>query len=887
MAATTRLAAAGSLIPALLLGAPLSAWCLEAAVRDLNGSPTLFVNGQPTSPLMFFGWAGGAGPTVAQVDTEWRELSLTFVASEDNEGNAGIHFRMGGYGPGTVWVDNVQLYPGPRRDLAPGDAANMLRQPDFEGTREEFARDWSHFEADYAGAKATWELDPTTSATGKQSLKVTIENAGGDGNTMHVHGWQTGHSVRRGQTYTYTLWMKADRPRTVDFMALHIGSPWTIYSPVDGAYEQQVKLSAGVGVHIQTFGIDCPWPRPGEAPDFGATDKAIELTLSADPQALLLPRFGMAPPAWWQEAHPGDRMLFEDGKVEDFTPASAAWRRDFEPHLRALVKHCEEKYGDHMLGYHPCGQHTGEWFYQRSWEPVLSDFSPAMGAGFQAWARETYQTEAALRAAWNDPGATFDTIAAPRPEDLRGTSLGLFRDPAREQRVIDYFAYKQLAMEQPLERMARIVKEETGGRKLTCLFYGYLFDMHGLPLGPQGSGHLAMSRLANCPDVDILCSPISYNDRELGGAGCFMSAVDTVRNAGKLWLNEDDTRTYLTSPADGFGRVDTAQGTYWVHQRNFGQIFPRRLAAWYMDLGGVGWLNGKDIWDNIAPLQRFYQSHISEPADWRPEVAVIVDEDSPFYTACTRDLHSPLVYEMRSQLNRLGCAVSFHLLSDLQAGRVPPAKAYILLNAFHLDDAQRVAVREAIRGRTAVWFYGAGLINRQADEANMAALTGLSYQRIVPQRAQVQPVPGSPLTAGLTAGFGGETLLDPCWEVSGAGSEVLARYAGGQAAAAALQTAEGLRVSLGTVWCPAALLRNVLKASGVHLYCDSDDIVFAGDGFLGLSATSAGAKTLRLPAGMRVTDALTGAQVSAATTEIPLTLALGEVRLFTVSAPQP
>ena len=198
-------------------------------------------------------------------------------------------------------------------------------------------------------------------------------------------------------------------------------------------------------------------------------------------------------------------------------------------HLRALVRHCEKEFGDHILGYHPCGQHTGEWFYERSWEERLSDFSPAMNMGFRKWLQMRYGTVAALREAWNNPEVTFDTASVPSAEQQRHATLGFFRDPVAERFVSDYFLYKQIAMEEPLEMMARVIKEETKRTKLTCFFYGYIFDMHGIPMGPQTSGHLAMSRMLQCPDVDILCSPISYLDRELGGAGCFMSAVDSVR----------------------------------------------------------------------------------------------------------------------------------------------------------------------------------------------------------------------------------------------------------------------------------------------------------------------------------------------------------------------
>lgn len=848
---------------------------LEAEVRNHQGSPTIFVNGRPLSPLMFFGWEGGGGPTVKTIDTEWKEYHLTCVSPEDTD-QAGIHFRVGGDGPGTVWVDHVRFYPGPKVDSPP---ENWVRQGDWEGTKEEIQKDWSFFQAEYAGARAEWTLDPTTKVAGRQSLRIDIHNSGTD--RMHLHFFQQGYPVRKGQRYTYSLWMKADRPRTIDFMALHIGEPWTIYGGESSVYMEQVELARNAGLHLYSFGISMPWPKPGEEPNFVQTDLAIERTLAHDPDGLLLPRFGVEPPEWWLEQHPDDRMRFDDGRTEGCSMASEAWRREMLEHLRALVRHCEEKYGDHILGYHPCGQHTGEWFYYRSWEPRLSDFSPAMSRGFARWVQGKYQTVEALREAWRDDSITFDRIAVPSPEEQRHTELGLFRDPRTERKVIDYFEYKQIAMEEPLESMARAIKEETQGKKLVCFFYGYLFDMHGLPLGPQGSGHLAMGRMVQCPDVDILCSPISYLDRELGGAGCFMAAVDTVRNHGKLWLNEDDTRTYLTPADSGFGRVETPQGTFWVHQRNFAQLWPRRLACWYMDLGGTGWLNGADLWENIAPMQRFYEQHLDEPASWSPEVALIVDEVSPFYTACTSALHSPLVYQMRSQFFRLGTPCGFYLLSDLVAGRIPPAKAYFFLNCFHLDAAQRAAIRRATAGKTAVWFYGGGFLGEEASDQNLSAAIGLAVARGQPQPGKVTPDPaGGPLSAGLNEPFGTDTVLDPLWVVEEGGVEVLGRYPDGGVAAVAKPTPDGLRAYIGVLHGPAKLLRNLLKASGVHLYSDSDDVVLTDGIFLGFTATSPGPKRLVFPGPRTVIGALDGREIARQVEHLDVEVALGETRLY-------
>lgn len=70
---------------------------------------------------------------------------------------------------------------------------------------------------------------------------------------------------------------------------------------------------------------------------------------------------GVTPPGRLED-HPGDTMVFDDGPGNFVCMASEPWRQEIQQHLRHLVRHCEEKRGDHMLGYHPCGQHTGEWF---------------------------------------------------------------------------------------------------------------------------------------------------------------------------------------------------------------------------------------------------------------------------------------------------------------------------------------------------------------------------------------------------------------------------------------------------------------------------------------------------------------------------------------------
>jgi len=858
---------------------------LTAEVRRVGGSVLLFVDGKPKTPLMFFGWAHGRRPTVVTLSKEWRQVHVSFIAPEDNEGNCGVHVRVS-TGPGTVWVDDARFYEGP---FAPQAKNDQLQCGDWECDRETAEKAWVLFVKREVGAKADWTFDTTTCHAGKQSCKVAIEHPGKA--PWHVHLYQSGLSVKKGKRYTFSVWLKGDHDRQAEIQALHHGPPWTIYSGrEDSPTFEEFRLAAGAGVHMHSFGIGMPWPKPGEQPDFARVDEAIEQVLRADPDGLLLPRFGVHPPGWWYDAHPDEALKFDDGSRRPVCAASQIWRTEMVEHVRRLVAHCEQKYGDHMLGYHPCAQHTGEWFYPKTWHARHSGFSPAMQRGFAAWLKRKYGTVAALRKAWARPDAAFETVTVPTVEQRARASRGSFRDPATERWIIDFYTYQQVAMVEPLELIAPVIKRQTDRRKLVVLFYGYYFEISGLPLGPQTSGHLALGRLLECPDVDIVCSPISYGDRGLGGIGAFMAPVDSVRLHGKLWLNEDDTRTHLTPKNSGYGRVDTPQHTHWVHQRNFGQIFPRRMACWYMDLGGTGWLAGKDIWDQIDLLRRIYDEHLAAPAPWSPEVAVIIDEASPCYLACNATIMNPLASGLRRQLYRMGAPLSLYLLSDLVAGRVPPVRAYLFVGCFHMTSQVRQAIAKQLQGRTTVWFYGSGYLSDRAAVDQMSTLVGMDLceAKNVPHGMVTIEEKGHLLTAGLDrATFGTKKRLDPIWAVKQKpGVDVIGRFEGGQIAAASMGAGPGRSIYIGTVAAPARLLRNILKAAGVHVYVDSDDVLLTDGEFLCITASQAGRKVIRLPSVRRVTHLPGREEVPGATDRIEIDLARGETRLYWLTAPR-
>ena len=648
----------------------------------------------------------------------------------------------------------------------------------------------------------------------------------------------------------------------------------------------QVELARDAGIHFHSFDAMVSWPQGTAPPDYTGVDAEIRTHLALDPRALLVLRLHTNPPSWWWEQHPDQRMVSEDGQRHAVSVASRRWRADAEHALRLFVRHLEKRFGTHVLGYHVCGQTSGEWVYDYAWTPKLPNFEAPFREGFRAWLRSKYPSRNALRQAWRDPHVDFSTVDLPSRAERRAGLDGAFRNPAAQRAVIDFFEYSQVAIVEPLERFARAVKEEVHGTKLVFAFYGYLFDAAGFPNGPAASGHLATERLLRCPDVDVLCAPLSYFDRETGGSGAFMGPVDSVQLHGKLWITEDDTRTHLAAADAGQGRVSTLADTAWVHQRNFAQALAHRCGLWWMDQGGQGWLASREIWANLARLRGLWRP---DGQPFRPDVAVVVDERSALFTAGDNAVLRPLVDMLRHPLNRMGASVGYYLLSDLCDARVPDAKVYLFLDAFVVGPAQVRRIHDAVRnrGKWAVWFYAPGYFDADGAAGDMRALTGLPLERVPgPPPRTVTMLPDTLATAGVPQNqwaFGSTTPLMPAFTLPpDAAAQVLGYYTDTEIPAVAYtRQSEWASVFIGSPSVSTGVLRAIARAAGAHIWLETDDVVIAGADVVAIHASTDGPKELTLPAGLSATDPWgTAAPWHGRRT---ITMRRGETKLFRVT----
>jgi hypothetical protein len=81
---------------------------------------------------------------------------------------------------------------------------------------------------------------------------------------------------------------------------------------------------------------------------------------------------------------------------------------------------------------------------------------------------------------------------------------------------------------------------------------------------------------------------------------------------------------------------------------------------------------------------------------------------------------------------------------------------------------------------------------------------------------------------------------------------------------------------------PAALLREIAAAAGVHIYVESDDTVYANRSLLSLVVNRPGPRTIRLPRPATVDDLFSGETVVENAGEFEVDMPQNSTRLWRV-----
>lgn len=464
---------------------------------------------------------------------------------------------------------------------------------------------------------------------------------------------------------------------------------------------QSIRQFAQMG--FQLFQVDlflellCP---KAGALDLGLARRQLRGVLEVCPEAAIVLRWHLNAPPWWAAEHRSElvsyanapleriehnapvRLIHDDlRRSERVSLASVPWKKFATERTAELLRGLAAvPEGKALAGVQVCCGVYGEWhnwgFMQN--EP---DTGPAMQAEFDRYRQRLGKPPAAV----------------PQMAERSALDDGIFRDPALRGETMDYYRCQQELVADLILHFCRTVKRNWPRKILTGAFYGYFFSMFNRQVT---GGHLCLPRVLESPDIDYLSAPQAYGSlyRDLGGCGITRSLVESIRQHGKLFLDEMDQ-----SPSWKWqNNVDVAfvlsdlEADRAVLRRNVLESYTRGMGFWYYDFGPAnhtGWWNDQRLMAEIGQLKVLLERYHQKPYQPVADVLFVYDTEVYYYTGSTPGadkLTDPqAVNQATGAAWASGAAIATIHLADLEKMDLTAFRVIVFANTWVLTAAQR------------------------------------------------------------------------------------------------------------------------------------------------------------------------------------------------------
>jgi hypothetical protein len=261
--------------------------------------------------------------------------------------------------------------------------------------------------------------------------------------------------------------------------------------------------------------------------------------------------------------------------------------------------------------------------------------------------------------------------------------------------------------------------------------------------------------------------------------------------------------------------------------------------------------------DILKKLNKIGEESIYFDRSANSEIAVVLDENSIYYNGFATAIMKSFVRDQILYLGKIGAPFDWVFLDDIDKAR--PYKFYIFLNAFHVDQKQKIAIdRLKSRGTKGfLWLYGAGFAGEKSlDVKGCMDITGIKIkmeEKDGPLFVKINEK-GALALPGVKTGlvFGSENKIGPLLYPDDPETDVLGIIEGYNVPGLVLKKINGINVYFSSA--PAIesdVLRGMALKAGVHIYDYQNDVLYANKSFLSISTGSAGVRNIRLP---RLTD---------------------------------
>lgn len=451
------------------------------------------------------------------------------------------------------------------------------------------------------------------------------------------------------------------------------------------AARQSVKDFGNAGFHLYEV-VFQPWSiwKDGK---LGIDDLERKLTgqivavAAQDPEARFFLRYWLYVPRDWSKFYPGEVIRYDDNSSEipllggpwaHASYASQIWREQYKTALAGVIAKLQNSpYADRIFmvraGYGNCGEWNNFGYHQSK----FPDYSPMMQNEYRNYLQKRYGAIDQLNQAWGANYADWTDINIPgRDERLAGEGL-LLRPNQGSGNCRDYYRFWSEYTVDLIADFGKTVKTASGGKLLYGAFYGYfLHHLAGAPFHSLDSGHYALGKLLQIPEVDTICSPYNYYRRER--AISLGMPLESIKAHGKLFLGEMDLPTQLADPAkyhgtagDNFNYASAETQTITLYRRDFGRILTWGTGGYWYDFAH-NWYDFGAFRQFSAQAAKIGREARSTNLESVAQVAVLLDENSVFsLTLHSKQWAEELRETLGYTLESVGAPVDFWLTSDL------------------------------------------------------------------------------------------------------------------------------------------------------------------------------------------------------------------------------
>ncbi|NLB54186.1 MAG: hypothetical protein GX811_00175 [Lentisphaerae bacterium] len=575
------------------------------------------------------------------------------------------------------------------------------------------------------------------------------------------------------------------------------------------------------------------------------------------------------------------------------------------------------------------------------WNPYTPDPGPTAKKAFINFLTKKYKTDARLQKAWNDPNAKLDTVRPPTDQELNSPEIGYYFDPAgKGKRINDWHLALADSKTNRILNAGRAIKARRP-ELITGCFHGNHYKDDGLTLN-----------ILNSDAIDFLVSPPQYHSRCPGQHIQLNQVTDALNLRGKLYFSEEDIFPYdvelpylpgyvrYSVPGDAKDLDDTIA----VIEKGMGHTIAKNTMAWYYHFQDEFFKREKRYFQANTLLNKIATLNIRHKTRSNAEILVITDSYSHSWVKPGNRLAQKQIdRELTFELGYIGAPYDCLFLESLEEPGLNLSQyklIYFLSSQMANAKHRKIINKLKSDGRTLLFGHGAGFISEtKASVENMKNFTGFDFEQLNLELAATVTLIDTDnklnehLPTGYTFGqsyrakrlrndtkknalFPPPLCISPIFAVADKASVDIGFYnlelpPDYKSAAKtrgslsyglcdyknwpryfvglALKEHENWNgIYAGTTTIPTAFLRAVCKYAGVHLYLDTEDVLYTNNKFMALHTNEyPGKRQITLPKKTNVYDLRTGKILASKTNTFSLDCQARRTHLLWLDNKQP